>query len=70
MTTMPAERDLRAKISARADQVLAGVAHARGCEKQEIVRQILDEWAEKVLHECTVVARFATGEGCAGRPTE
>ena len=68
--TSAAERDLRAKISARADQVLAGIAHARGCEKQEIVRQILDEWADKVLHECTVVHQFATGEGCKGRAGE
>ena len=65
-----AERDLRAKISARADQVLAGVAHARGCEKQEIVRQVLDEWAEKIVHECSVVARFTVGEGCKGRGGE
>ena len=65
-----AERDLRAKISAKADQVLAGVAHARGCEKQELIRTILDEWADKVLHECTVVARFARGEGCEGRGGE
>jgi len=65
-----AERDLRAKISAKADQVLAGVAHARGCEKQELVRAVLDEWADKILHECTVVARFATGEGCSGKGGE
>lgn len=65
-----AERDLRAKISARADQVLAGVAHARGIEKQELVRSILDEWAEKVLHECTVVAQFASSEGCKGKGVE
>jgi hypothetical protein len=65
-----AERDLRAKISAKSDQVLAGVAHARGCEKQELVRQILDDWAEKVLHECSVVSRFATCEGKCGSGAE
>lgn len=65
-----AERDLRAKISARADQVLAGVAHARGCEKQELVRAILDEWADKILHECSVVTSFADGKGCEGSARE
>jgi hypothetical protein len=67
---MSAERDLRAKISSKADQVLAGVAHARGCDKQDVLREVLDEWADKVLHECSVVARFATGEGSAGRSGE
>lgn len=65
-----AERDLRAKISARADQVLAGVAHARNCDKQELVRTILDEWEDKILHECSVVSQFASGEGCKGRAGE
>lgn len=65
-----ADRDLRAKISSRTDQVLAGVSHARGIDKQEIVRQVLDEWADKILHECTVVHQFATGEGCKGRGGE
>jgi hypothetical protein len=59
-------RDLRAKISVKADQVLAGVAHARNCDKQELVRAIIDEWADRVLHECTVVASFTRGEGSGG----
>jgi hypothetical protein len=65
-----AERDLRAKISARTDQVLAGVAHARGVDKQDVLREVLDQWADKVLHECTVVHQFATGEGSKGRGGE
>lgn len=32
-------RDHRTKISVRADQVLAGLAHARGCDKQDISRE-------------------------------
>jgi hypothetical protein len=63
-------RDLRAKISPKADQVLAGVAHARNCEKSELVRAILDEWAAKVIHECTVVNQFVGCEGCPGRVGE
>jgi hypothetical protein len=63
-------RDLRAKISPRADQVLAGLAHARGCEKSELVRTILDEFADKILHECSVVQTFATSEGKPGSGEE
>ncbi len=63
-------RDLRVRISPTADQVLAGVAHARNCDKQELVRQILDDWAEKVLHECNIIQRFTRGEGTEGSARE
>lgn len=66
----PAERDLRAKISAKADQALAAVAHARGCEKQELVREVLDAWADRVVHEAKVVLRYQASEGEPGRAGE
>lgn len=65
-----AERDLRAKISAKADQALAAVALARGLDKQEVVREILDQWADRVLHEANLLVRFAAGEGSQGRGAE
>lgn len=40
-----AMRDHRTKISVRADQVLAGLAHARGCDKQDISREWIEEKA-------------------------
>ncbi len=63
-------RDLRAKITPHADQVLAAVSMARGCDKQDLVRQILDEWADRVLHESTLVVRLAGREGKSGNHSE
>jgi len=60
-------RDARAKISAETDQVIAGVAHSRGCEKQDVIREVLDAWAGKTLHECSVIVRFARSEGKPGQ---
>ena len=56
-------RDLRASISVTADQVLEAVALARDTTKQQIVRDVLDDWADKVLHESTLVLRLAPRDG-------
>jgi hypothetical protein len=56
-------RDLRASISVVADQTLAAVAEARDSTKQQLVREVLDAWAAKVLHESTLVLRFQPGNG-------
>ena len=58
-------RDLRAAIPVLTDQVLDAVAHASGQTKQEIVRAVLTEWADKKLHEATLIDRFTR---CDGRP--
>lgn len=39
--------DLRAKITERSHQVLEAHARAHNCDKAEVVRAVLDEWAEK-----------------------
>jgi hypothetical protein len=62
--------DHRTKISAKADQVLAGLAHARGCDKQDISREWIEERAGQILHEATVVVGFAPREGKPGSAVE
>ena len=56
-------RDLRASISVMADQALAAVAEARKTTKQDLVRAVLDTWAEKVIHESTLVLNFQPRDG-------
>jgi hypothetical protein len=61
--TEPATRDLRAAISELADQTLDAVALARSKSKQEVVRDVLDQWAAQVVHESTLVQRMTRGHG-------
>jgi hypothetical protein len=56
-------RDLRASISATADQVLEAIALATERTKQEVVRDVLDKWADQKLHETTLVLRMTRGHG-------
>lgn len=56
-------RDLRASISVTADQVLEAVSIARDTTKQQVVRDVLDAWADRVLHESTLVLRMAPRDG-------
>lgn len=63
MTDMTESRDLRASISVTADQVLDAVAIARDSTKQQIVREVLDEWAGKKLHESSLIQRLAPRDG-------
>ena len=65
-----AERDLRAKITPEADQVLEAVSRASGREKSELVREVLHEWAGKKLHEATLIHRLSHREGSKGRGGE
>lgn len=63
-------RDHRTKISTKADQVLAGLAHARGCDKQDISREWIEERAAEVLYVATVVVGYAPREGKPGSTQE
>lgn len=56
-------RDLRASISVTADQVLEAVSIARDTTKQQVVRDVLDAWADRVPHESTLVLRMAPRDG-------
>ena len=58
--------DLRAKISRRAHNVLHAKSLTSGREMQEILREVLDKWAEDELHAATVLTRLARSEGVLG----
>ena len=59
-------RDLRAKISVKADQALAAKALARNCDKQDVLREILDRWADEMWHDATLTVRLMSNEGKPG----
>ena len=63
-------RDLRAKITPEADQVLEAVSRASGKDKSELVREVLHEWSARKLHEATLIHRLAHREGTEGRGGE
>lgn len=56
-------RDFRGSFAAYADQVLEAVSMATGRTKQDIVRDIVHEWADKKLHESNLIARLAVRDG-------
>lgn len=67
MTAAMLDREVRAKVCASTDDGLTGIARSRGVEKQEIVREVLDAYVEKTVHEARVVLKYARGEGEQGR---
>ena len=58
--------DLRAKISRKAHNVLQAKSLTSGLDMQEILRQVLDRWADEEIHAATVLTRLARGEGSVG----
>ncbi len=68
--SVDAPRDLRASISVTADQVLEALSIARGCTKQELVRTVLDEWADQRIHEATLIQRLAPRDGSGRKQPE
>ena len=70
MTDVTELRDLRAKITPEADQVLEAISRASGQEKSEVVRAVLHEWAGRKLHEATLIHRLAMREGSSGSERE
>lgn len=55
--------DLRAKITERANQVLDAHARADDIDKSEVVRRVLDKWADGEIHKATLIQRLTRGEG-------
>ena len=56
-------RDLRASISVQSDQVLEAVSTHSGKSKQQLVREILDEWAARKVHEAMLIERMTRVNG-------
>lgn len=55
--------DFRTKLTPRSHAVLTAVARASGREMSELVRELVDRWADERVHESTLVLRLARGEG-------
>lgn len=55
--------DFRTKLTPRAHAVLTAVARASNRDMAEIVRDIVEQWADTRVHEATLVLRLARGEG-------
>lgn len=58
-------KDFRGKITAEADCVLEAESRVTGRERQEIVRQILHEWALQRIEVHTVLEKRLRAEGLA-----
>jgi hypothetical protein len=59
-------KDLRAKVTARTDAVLEGLNRATGKDKSEIVRDVLDKWAEDQVHAAMLIDRCLQAQGEPG----
>lgn len=59
-------KDFRGKITPEADCVLEAESRSTGRERQEIVREILHDWAMQRIHGASVLNRLLHAEGLAG----
>lgn len=59
-------KDFRGKITPEADCVLEAEARSTGRDRQEIVREILNEWAMRRIHGASVLDQLLRAEGLAG----
>jgi hypothetical protein len=60
-------RDIRAKVTIETDCVIEALSRTTGRERSEIVREVLAEWAQRKIHESTVLSRLLASEGIAGQ---
>lgn len=59
-------KDFRCRITPEADCVLEAESRSTGRERQEIVREILHEYAMQRIRGATVLDRLLRGEGLPG----
>lgn len=59
-------KEFRGKITAEADAVIATVAEREGQEKQEIVREVLHQWALEKINEARLINQYLEREGLEG----
>jgi hypothetical protein len=59
-------KDFRGKITLESDCVLEAESRASGKERQEIVREILHDWAVRRIDGASVLHRLLRAEGLPG----
>jgi hypothetical protein len=59
-------KDFRGKITLESDCALEAESRASGRERQEIVREILHDWAIRRIDGASVLHRLLRAEGLAG----
>lgn len=59
-------KDYRGRITTETDCVLESESRSTGRERQEIVREILHEWAMQRIHGASVLDRLLRAEGLPG----
>lgn len=66
---MPSDNihDLRTKINTRTHSALYAESRATGKTIEEIVREVLDPWAEQRIHGATVLQNLLRSEGLLGK---
>lgn len=60
--------DLRAKVSRLGNVTLNARADALQIDKSELVRRIIDEWAEREVHGASLLMKALRAEGIAAAP--
>lgn len=59
-------KDFRGKLTSRSACALEAVSRATGRDQSEIVRELVDKWAEEQIHAASVMHRLLQAEGLAG----
>lgn len=59
-------RDLRAKVTAETDAVLLVESRITGRDRSEIVREILQEWAQQRIHAAKLLTSLLERDGLLG----
>lgn len=58
--------DLRTKVIQQTNAVLEAHARARDIDKAEVMREVLDKWADEQIHVATLIQRLTRSEGGSG----
>lgn len=59
-------KDFRGKLTGRSACALEAVSRATGRDQSEIVRELVDRWAEEQIHAASVMHRLLQAEGLPG----
>lgn len=59
-------KDFRGRITPETDCALEAEARATGRDRQEIVREVMHQWALQKIHSATVMHKLLQAEGLPG----